>query len=247
MKGFHIVVRLKDVPGALHSALGELSECVDIVNSVSYGLEDGTAIWSGFVKSLSTSETDGSLKKRIELSPSVLECEVKESDHGLLIDSFHSGFDIGHDIPGIVFSVAGFARVCDRLAQLLGSGGQTILFQEGLAFGKSTGQYLNARLGQGDLEWKVKALVGMNRAHGWGTASLEVVEPGARFRVTTVDDLECAELGKGRKGCDFLRGHLTSAISALSGSEFEGEETKCKLRGDKFCEFLLSRMETQGT
>jgi predicted hydrocarbon binding protein len=247
MKGFHIVARLKDVPGALHSVLGLLHDRVNFADSSSHILEDGTAIWSGFGTSLLEDETEEKLKRLIETSPFVLECEVKGSDQGLLIDSFHSGLDIAPDRPGVVFSIAGVTRIYDRLVQTLRSGGETILFEEGSALGESVGQYLNARLGHGELDWKVKALLGTYRAYGWGSASLEVEEPGTRFRVTVRDDFECVEKGKVRKECGFLRGHLTSAISTLSGREFGGRETKCRFRGDPLCEFLISRKETQGT
>ena len=244
MKGFHIVAKLKDVPGALHSVLGLLHDRVNFANSTTYSLEDGTAIWSGFGTSLSEGETEEKLKKSIEQSTFVLECEVKGSDHGLLIDSFHSGLDVAPGRPGVVFSIVGITRIYDRLVQTYGSGGETILFDEGSALGESMGQYLNERLGQDDLDWKVKALLGTYRAFGWGSASLEVEEPSARFRVTVRDDFECTEMGKVRKECAFLRGHLASAISTLSGREFGGEETKCRFRGDPLCEFLISRRDT---
>ena len=243
MKGFHVVVRLKDVPGALASVLLLLRDHVNIVNSASYSLEDGNAIWSGFGKSLSKSETEGRLKKLVECLPVVLECEVKESDHGLLVDSFHSGIEGAPGRPGIVFPTEGLAKIYDYVVGVLGSGGETMLFEEGFALGKSTGQYLNTRLGHGHLDWKAKALLAMYRVQGWGSASLKIEKPRARFRVRFRDDYECAGGGKDRKECSFLRGHLTGMVSTLSGSEFKGEETKCRLRGDPLCEFVLSRKE----
>ena len=218
---------------------------MNFADSSSYTLGDGTAIWSGFGTSLLEGETEEKLKKLIERSPFVSECEVKGSDRGLLIDSFHSGLDVAPDRPGVVFPIVGVARIYDRMVQTFGSGGKVILYEEGSELGKSTGRYLNARLGKGDLEWKVKALLGTYKAYGWGSASLEVEEPDTRFRVTIHDDFECSEMGKGRKGCDYLRGHLVSTISTLSGKEFEGEETKCRLRGDPLCEFFLSRKVTR--
>jgi predicted hydrocarbon binding protein len=243
-RGFHVVVRLKDAPGALYSVLGLLHDHVDIAGSTSYTLGDGTAIWSGFGTSLKEGETGEKLEKLVERSPFVLECEVKGSDRGLLIGSFHSGLDIAPDRPGVVFPIAGVARIYDRMVQTFGSGGRTMLYEEGSELGRSTGRYLNSRLGKGDLEWKVKALLGIYRAYGWGSASLEVEKPDALYRVTIRDDFECLESGKYRDGCDYLRGHLASTISTLSGKEFEGEETRCRLRGDPLCEFVLSRRVT---
>jgi predicted hydrocarbon binding protein len=243
VKSFHIVVRLKDVPGALSSVLELLRDHVDLVNSISYSLEDDSAIWSGFGKSLSKAETEGKLKNLVKRSPMVLECEVKGSDHGLLIDSFHSGIEVAPDRPAVVFPLVGVSRIYDHLARILGSGGETILFEEGSALGKSSGQYLNAMLGRGRLDWKVKALLGTYAIIGWGSGSLEVEKPGARFRVRVLDCMECSGMGKDRRGCNLLRGCLTSAVSTLAGIKFECEETKCRFRRDHFCEFLLSRHE----
>ncbi len=244
MKGFHIVVKLKDTPGALYSVLGFLHDRVDFANSTSYSLGDGTAIWSGFGRSLSKSETEGGLEKRIERSPFVLECEVKGSDKGLLIDSFHSGLDVAPDRQGIIFPLVGVSRIYDRLAQAFGSGGETILFEEGSALGKSDGKYLNARFDKGELDWRIKAVLGMYRANGWGSVALEVEKLSTRFRFRIGDCFECNGRVEVRKGCSFLRGHLVGMISTLSDKEFQSEETKCRLRGDPFCEFLLSRKET---
>jgi predicted hydrocarbon binding protein len=243
VKSFHVVVRLKDVPGALNSVLEVLRHHVNLINSISYSREDDGAIWSGFGKSLSKAETEGKLKRLLERLPLVLECEVKASDHGLLIDSFHSGLEVAPDRPAVVIPLVGISRIYDHLARILGSGGETIMFEEGSALGKSSGQYLNTKLGHGRLDWKVKALLGTYSVIGWGSGSLKVEKPRARFRVSVRECMECAGGGKDRKGCNLVRGCLTSAVSTLSGSEFKCEETKCRFRGDPFCEFLVSRQE----
>jgi predicted hydrocarbon binding protein len=243
MKGVHIVVRLKDVPGALGSVLLLLRDHLDILSSTSYGLGDGSAIWSGFGKMLMRDETEGTLKNRVERLSSVLECQVKGSDNGLLVDSFHLGMDVAPGRSGIVLPTEGLARTFGHLADIFGSGGETILFEEGASLGKSTGEYLNKRLGHGSLDWKVKALLGMYRVQGWGSASLKVEKPLTWYRVRFKDDFECSRGRKDGKGCGFVRGHLTGVVTTLSGSEFKGEEIKCRFRGDPFCEFLLSKQE----
>jgi len=243
VKSFHVVVRLKDVPGSLSSVLGLLREHLNLVGSISYSVEGNGAIWSGFGKSLSKSETEGKLKKLLERLPLVIECEVKGSDNGLLIDSFHSGLEVAPDRPAVVLPLVGVSRIYDHLARILGSGGETLLFEEGSELGKSSGQYLNAKLGRDRLDWKVEALLGTYRVIGWGSASLKVEEPRARYRVSIHDCMECAGMGKDRRACNLVRGCLTGAASTLSGSEFKCEETKCRFRGDPFCEFLLSKKE----
>ncbi len=240
VRAFHVVVKLNDVPGALSSVLELLSSHLDLVASVRYSLDSGGAIWSGFGKSLSKAETAGKLKKLVERSPMVVDCEVKASDRGLLVDSFHTGIEVAPDRPGIVLPLAGVSRMYGRLAEVFGSGGETILFEEGSALGESSGKYLNAKLGQDSLDWKVKALLGMYTAYGWGSALLTVEKPRTQFRLVFRDCFECAGTLKKRSGCNFLRGHLASTVSTMSGTKFEGKETKCRFRGDATCEFLLS-------
>jgi predicted hydrocarbon binding protein len=240
-KTFHVVVMLKDVPGALSSVLELLSSHVNLVSSISYSLDRDGAIWSGFGESLSKSETEESLRKILRRLPMVLECEVKVSDHGLIIDSFHSGLEVAPNRPAVVFPLAGVGRIYDHLTRILGSGGETIMYEEGSALGKSSGQYLNSMLGKGRLEWKVRALLGTYPAIGWGSAVLEVGTPQTQFKIKVHECMECAGLGKDRKGCNLLRGCLASAVSTLSGKGFECEETRCRFRGDPLCEFVVSK------
>ena len=243
VKAFHMVVKMKDVPGALSIVLSMLPDVVDLVDSVSYTLEDGTAIWSGFGKALSPKETEASLKKLLEREPLVLDCQVKQSEKGVVVDSFHAGLEVAPDRPAMVLPTAGFSRICDHLARILGTGGETILFEEGSALGKLTGRFLNEKLAQGKLDARLMAALGMYRASGWGSLDIEVERPGARFRVTASDCPECVQAGRDRDECGFLRGHLVSLVSMLANEEFRSEETKCRLRGDSTCEFILTRQE----
>ena len=240
VKAFHIVVKLNDVPGALSSVLELLRSHVDLVASVSYSLDGGGAIWSGFGKSLSKTETEGKLRRVVERSPMVVGCEVRGSDHGLLVDTFHTGIEVAPERPGVVLPLAGISRMYGRLAEVFGSGGETILFEEGSALGESSGKYLNTKLGPGSLDWKVKAMLGIYTTYGWGSARLKVEKPRTRFRLVLGDCFECTGTAKKRTGCSFVRGHLASAVSAMAGTRFESEETKCRFRGDDACEILLS-------
>lgn len=240
---FHIVARIKDVPGALNSVLEILRERVDIIGSISYGLGDESAIWSGFVRALSKGETESELKKNIGKSPAVIESLVVSSNHGLLTDSFHSGIEYGPGRSGVIMPFAGVSRMFDRLVNVFGSGGQTILFEEGSALGTSSGQYINSLLGPKRLDWKVAALVAMYRTIGWGTTSLEIIKPRSSYVVRFSDCFECVDGTKPREECGFLRGHLVGTLTRLSGVDFKGEETKCRLRGDPLCEFRLTRSQ----
>ena len=240
-KTFHIVVRIKDVPGALNEVLELLRNHVDIIGSISYGLEDGTAIWSGFVRALSERETAPRLTKLVRSSPVVREAQATGSNRGLLVDSYHLGIEFGPDRVGMMMPFAGISQMFNRIASLLGSGGATVLFAEGSGFGASSGRYLNSLLGPGQLDWKVEALVGVYRTIGWGNASVHVEKTNSRYRVKFLDCFECSDAAGVRNECSFLRGHLTEALGTLSGSEFKVREKKCRLKGDSYCEFGMTK------
>ncbi len=239
-KTFHIVVNMKDVPGALNSVLSALRSKVDLVESISYALEDGTAAWSGFGKALSKSDTEESIQKAVSRSPSVLECLVEGSDRGLLVDSFHQGVEVAPGRPAIILPVTGFSRICEHLAKILGTGGETILFEEGSALGRATGHYLAGKLGPARPDLRTKAALGLYRANGWGTVTLKEDPNGKLMKIKVKDCPECAGNGGDRKECGFMRGHLVSIVTELSEVKYRSEETRCRLRGDPDCEFSLT-------
>jgi len=243
-KTFHIVVRIKDSPGALSYLLEILRPEANIISSLSYSLVDGGAIWSGFVNTLSKTTTERDLRKIIQSSPLVEECEVNGSEAGLLVDSFHSGIEYGPDRLGIIIPLAGISRMFNRLVTVFGSGGETILFEEGSALGQSTGQYINSLLGKGSFDRRIKALVAIYRSIGWGIPTLETEKPDRSYTIKFVDCFECLSHESVRSECGFLRGHIYSTFLALSDKGFSCKEIECRLRGDEVCTFRLERVET---
>jgi len=237
---FHIVARLNDTPGSLSNVLGILCKKVDLIGEISYTLDDGTAIFSAFASALSRKETATGLKRLLEKSSSVREARVKASVDGLLADTFHSGLEYGPGRNGVIFPFPGLSRMFNRLVDLFGSGGETILYQEGASVGFATGGYLNSLLGKGKLDWKVGAMASLYNTVGWGATSVKVEKPGSRYRIRFSDCFECVE-AESRHECAFLRGHLTSTLGILSGNGFTASEEKCRLKGAPYCEFLLSK------
>lgn len=243
-KAFHILVKMNDVPGALSTVLTLLHDVVDLVEGASYNLDNGLSVWSGFGKSLSDANTPASIKALLEASPMVVECQVKKSSNGLIADSYHDGLEIAPGRLGIVIPLAGFTRICDHLSKLMGTGGETVLFEEGSVLGQLTGRFLNEQLGSGRLDLRVDAALAMYRASGWGSAKMEVEKNGDQYRVSVTDCLECSSSDSNRKECAFLRGHLLRLVSTLASEEFGIEEGKCRLRGDPHCEFVLLKRGT---
>jgi predicted hydrocarbon binding protein len=239
-KTFHIVVRMKDVPGAASEVLSLLSDRIDLIGSQTYSLPDGKAVWNGFARALSRQESGRTLKRLLASSPIVEACEVRESDRGLLVDSYHSGLESGPGRRAVMMPLAGFTHMFDRLVRDFGTGGETILFEEGSALGKSSGEYLNSHLPSGSLDWKTKALVTMFRAVGYGDPHLKVLSPGKKYSLLFRDCFECSGAVGSRKECGFFRGQLSGTISTLANEEFDSEEVECRLRGATHCQFVVA-------
>jgi predicted hydrocarbon binding protein len=38
-----------------------------------------------------------------------------------------------------------------------------------------------------------------------------------------------------------MRGHITSSVSTIYGEAYSAKETRCRFKGDKYCEFVLTK------
>ncbi|HEV2138475.1 MAG TPA: hypothetical protein VGR53_06505 [Nitrososphaerales archaeon] len=129
-KLFQIVVKLSDAPGSFGAILNLLGPKVNLIGTTTYSLSDGTAIFSGFSESLSPKETPKSLKGLIMSSKAAIDVSVTEGIDGLLIDTFHTGIEVGGNDFMLVRRF-GASLMFDHVAKLLGSGGEALLYEEG--------------------------------------------------------------------------------------------------------------------
>jgi len=53
------------------------------------------------------------------------------------------------------------------------------------------------------------------------------------------DCFECAVPSDIGRSCAFRRGLAAGTFGALLGQEVQCQETKCRSKGDKFCEFIV--------
>jgi predicted hydrocarbon binding protein len=239
VKTFQIIVMMKDVPGALNSVLERLRDRVNLISSFSYSLEDGTAIWSGFGKALSTSETAEGLRQFLTGLKTVQDAEVSASNKGLLIDSFHVGLVDSMGVPRMVLSTPALRRVFSDVVQMFGSGGATLLFEEGLSMGKDNASFVKKLVGPGIARAKAQELLGMYAAMGWGVHVPREWKPGEKFTLKIDGCFECGGEKGSRASCDFQRGHLVGLLSSFYDVALDCAETKCYARGDPTCEFEL--------
>ncbi len=238
-KLFQIVVKMSDEPGSLGLILSLLGSRVNLIGTDTYTMRDGTAIFSAFSEALSTEETPEKLQGLVMSSKAALACEVIEGRDGMLVDAFHTGLEANGE-GTMLFRRIALARMLDRTHNLLGSGGDFLLYEEGFAIGKANGEDFVKMLGRE----KVNEIIGYLRndisAQGWGRVAVGEAPQADSSTIIIYDCFECSEKSSSRTGCHFFRGYIVGSRLATTGQELSAEEVRCTLKGDKVCEFLLT-------
>lgn len=244
-KTFQMVLRMKNVPGALSSVLELLSSRVDLISISTYNVDRGTAICNGFAKALSKEETSRKLEQLIKKSGIVEDVVVGESDEGLLVNGLGSGLEDNLGRPRTLMTSVGLSRTFDRLVEVFGSGGETILFEEGSALGRANASYARGLIGPELAKRKLKTIYSSSGATGLGKITFKGEPSSLDFELKVDGCFECSSKGKVRKSCDWIRGQLSGGLSTYLDAKLACEEVRCRFRGDPACEFRLSKAETE--
>lgn len=155
----------------------------------------------------------------------------------MLVDTFHTGLETGGEYLMLMRRRA-LTRMLDVVSKLLGSGGEVVLFQEGMAIGRANGEAFVRSLGAEKVRENIGYLSNNLAAQGWGRVVAEASPDRETLRILIRDCFECSSNEGARTGCNFFRGYIVGNRSVTFRKEFAAEETKCRLRGDDACEFL---------
>jgi predicted hydrocarbon binding protein len=238
-KMFQLVVKLMDTPGSLAAVLNLLGGRVNLTNTSTHSLTDGTAILTAFAEAISPSETPQKLTKLIAGAHVALEYTVAESSDGLLLNTYHSGVESSVGTPMVVFSQDGISHMFDGLVKVFGTGGEALLYSEGQLVGEADAIGTMSLVGAGLARKRVADLMYMFSARGWGQASLAGKVEGGALSVTLENCFECST-GEGlKKGCGFVRGYFDGWSKVILGREVKSQEVRCRFNGDDHCEFAL--------
>lgn len=238
-KLFHVIVKLSDAPGSYSLVLDTLRPKLNLIGTSTYTLNDGTAIFSGFAEALSEETTTEAIKKLILGSKGAFDAVVREGKDGLLVDTFHMGFNVDGD-DYLLLRSQGISQMFDRVSGMLGSGGDALLFEEGYAMGRRNAENLIKVIGVEVVREQVGALSRTLSAQGFGDIEGDVGPSDGDFTMTVSDCFECSGDESKRKGCNFMRGYFVGSARAIFGKKYRCEEVKCILNGAKACEFKLS-------
>jgi predicted hydrocarbon binding protein len=166
--------------------------------------------------------------------------EVLEGKDGMLVDTFHTGLEAGGEYLMLVRRRA-LAAMLNTIYRMLGSAGEVLLFQEGMAVGRADGEAFVKSLGAKKVRDNIRYLRNNLAAQGWGRIETESDSDDEMPRVLVRDCFECSSDKGERAGCHFFRGYIAGTGAVTFGQEVAVEETRCTLSGDDACVFAMTQ------
>ena len=236
---YHISTRLKNEPGALTSVLGRMAdEKINLVSiAASVRPEDEEAAVSIFAFPSGKALAPAQVKRLVDSSPSVLWSRVDAAKGGMIIeDAFPVTMGTGDRV--MILRTELFASMLKAVRDTYGTGGDVIVFGQGLASGRSDAEALARAVGRDEAVAHMAELASLYTALGWGRVTLEALEISplrARFRLG--QNMECVGQSSKRPCSQFMRGHLTGVAEVLLGVKAECTEVECVAKGDACCVF----------
>lgn len=239
---FHVVIELENVSGALKAVL-------DVVHGLnlnvlgSFSSVDTAAkvgVWSGFIED--GIQTGPDLKRKLSASPYVHDIMVVESDKGFLVDGVHFPVAFNTGERAVMMEARALKNMLESVTEQFGSGGNVILYQEGRSYGGDVGSKYLARLGGDFITSNMGEALKLYQALGWFRVS-KVAEGAGQgpLVIQAEENFECMGAQSKVPHSHFVRGHLEGVVSTWKGAPMECKETSCIAKGDKCCEFALSR------
>ena len=238
----NVVAQMEDEPGTLATVLHVLRPKVNLIGTTSYSIPDGAAMFSGFGETMSLEETPQSIQKEVSRCRGVTGCQVWESKGGLLVDWFHTGIESGMGEPYILMPTMALSRMFEEIAHTFGSGGEVILYLEGKKFAEARFKAYRDLFGQ-EMASRINELSHIFEALGYGESKIRLDETQGSVTIETHDCFECSAGTKSSRTCAFTKGIVVGIFEPLLRVPLEVEETRCRLQGNKYCEFELRRKQ----
>jgi predicted hydrocarbon binding protein len=241
-KVFLVSIDLKHDPGALASISSILfnSEITPLGGFTSINPESQTGVWGFFAESKKDMRAS-QLKKLIDSSPYVLGSSVIEgTEEGLVVDTIHFPLKLNSGETMILARKEVFSDMFKRLGEIFGTGGETIVYEEGEATGESDGRRLIEVFGRDLALQSIPELSNLYLTLGWGRPELvkfNAIPFSATIRL--YDSFECSGQKSTKPHSYFIRGHMTGLINTLFQKQVNCVERKCSALGDEYCEFSL--------
>ena len=240
-KIFHLVFRSGSSFADLARASdGLLREGLKVLSGSLVADDGGSAHWCVFVETdrddLGKDEVAALLKKAVRQG----EVVVLGGDD-TVVDESHFPLQLATGQRAYLLSEGVIRGMLSRVREVLGTGGDVVVCQEGEAVGRGDFEAMKDLLG-GTLRARLAKLTGLYLAVGIGVPDVVELDLEAQKGVVRVyENIECVGAKSRVPYSQWVRGHLAGVTSALFGVRIKCEETKCVACGDPYCEFAISR------
>ena len=234
-------VVLRNVPEALASVAGALGkEGINVVASELARVEGArTNNWGFFAEAEGPIDVEKT-KALIEGTGNALKVGLAEGADGVVVDRDHYPLRYSSGHQAMSLRRENLVDMFDRVRGIFGSGANLIIYEMGVASGRSDGRALVDSIGPDLTAAHLLDLAYLYAAEGWGLP--EVVDISLEPFLATVrfkDCFECVYSKSPAPRSQYLRGHLVGLAAAIFGKEITCAETKCAAMGEPYCEFAL--------
>jgi len=240
-RNFHIVLTLRNVPGALAGVSSIITSSNTNILSGQISVLDGHAHWSFFAEAEKGGTNAATLRSLLVASEYTEEVAVSEDADGLLVDNVCFPLRWNQGDRAVVIRQRALAEMFTQMRKEFGSGGSVLLYNEGYNMGRGSFELVLERAGKPFIREHLRECMGILASVGWGKFSLVSYDKeGPRLVVRVEDSFECTGFDSDRPYSQFLRGHMCSVLSLLLDAKLKCEETSCVATGSKYCEFRLA-------
>ena len=232
-KTFQILLKFQNKPGSLASILDHFAKNrLDILSSFSYNEKD-YSVWSGFVQHEDQSHGAREIGEITSNAKHLISHRVSVSERGLLIDTLTFPVVSGGSSRYIMMSAEHLQRMMMKIVETFGSGGESILFNEGLTIGEATAQSQVTAFGKQYVLDLFSYTFALYSAIGWGRAQLVRFEPMGFTAVIRMHEcFECAGQHQVEPRSMFIKGHLAGVLESLFERKITVRETMCLAIGE---------------
>lgn len=245
---FHLVVQLRDVPGALGDLTMLLGKSgVNILGGIicppraEITSDRPYRIIEVFVEAQQRDLTTSALEGIVKSCPYTYHTNVKRSKEGLIVDSMSFPLKLGQGQRAILIRKDVISASMKEVRQVFDTGGDVMLYKQGYAAGKSDAEELIRIFGEESILDKLEELVNLYSSLGWGRAKiLSVNFESLSAKIRIEQNFECMSQTSSKPYSQFVRGHLAGLTSGVLSAEIKCEEVACVGTGNFACEFLLS-------
>jgi len=201
-----------------------------------HDVQDDHGVWATFLEIDKSMDFEGKIKKAREI-PGVKDINYHKMGESDYFEKFF--FPLGtEDIRFLVMSQSAFLRITKSIINVLGSGGEALLYEEGIELGSDICETMRDVCEGMSPEEKLELISNLLKATGWCITDFNGLNVEGEGYIEIHENVETKEGYPNR--CHFTRGVLTQLLREATGDdELELRETWCIAAGKPCCRFNI--------